>query len=35
MDLHASPTELPELRAFWGSFQARCRRPAGAEALER
>jgi hypothetical protein len=35
MDVHASPTELPERRAFLGAFQVRFRRPAGPEALER
>src|SRR5919204_370887 len=35
MDVHASPDELPELKAFLGSFQVRFRRPEGAEALER
>jgi hypothetical protein len=35
MDVHARPDELPELKEFWGSFQVRFRRPAGADALER
>src|SRR5919198_6254140 len=35
MDVHASPAELPELKAFLGAFQVRFRRPEGTEALER
>ena len=35
MDVHASPTELPELKEFLGAFQVRFRRPEGTEALER
>ncbi len=35
MDVQASPAELPELHAFLGAFQVRCRRPEGREALER
>jgi hypothetical protein len=35
MDVHASPAELPELKAFLGAFQVRFRRPEGADALER
>jgi SRSO17 transposase len=35
MDVHASPTELPELKAFLGALAVRFRRPEGAEALER
>ena len=35
MDVHASPTELPELKEFLGAFAVRFRRPEGAEALER
>jgi SRSO17 transposase len=35
MDVHASPDELPELKAFLGRFQVRFRRPEGTEALER
>jgi SRSO17 transposase len=35
MDVHASPAELPELRAFLGAFQVRFRRPEGRKALER
>jgi hypothetical protein len=34
MDVHASPTELPELRDFLGAFQVRFRRPEGEQALE-
>src|SRR5919109_4050141 len=35
MDVHASPTDLPELHEFLGAFQVRFRRPEGREALER
>lgn len=35
MDVHAGPTELPELHEFWASFQVRFRRPEGRNALER
>ena len=35
MDVHASPTKLPELKEFLGAFAVRFRRPEGAEALER
>jgi SRSO17 transposase len=35
MDVHASPTELPELKEFLGAFQVRFRRPEGGQALER
>jgi DDE superfamily endonuclease len=35
MDVHASLTELPELRAFLSAFQVRFRRPEGTAALER
>jgi SRSO17 transposase len=35
MDVHASPTELPELKEFLDAFAVRFRRPEGAEALER
>src|SRR5215813_3542862 len=35
MDVHASPAELPEVRAFLGAFQVRFRRPEGRAALER
>jgi hypothetical protein len=35
MDVHASPAALPEWPAFLRAFQVRCRRPEGAEALER
>jgi hypothetical protein len=35
MDVPASPAELPELPEVLGAFQVRCRRPAGAAALER
>jgi SRSO17 transposase len=35
MDVHASPSELPELKEFLGAFAVRFRRPEGAEALER
>src|SRR5919106_2661012 len=35
MDIHASPTTLPELEEFLSTFQVRFRRPEGAEALER
>ena len=35
MDMHASPDALPELKEFLGSFEVRCRRPEGADALER
>jgi hypothetical protein len=35
MDVHASPDALPELKEFLGSFEVRCRRPKGADALER
>lgn len=35
MDVHASPTELPELHEFLGAFQVRFRQPEGREALER
>jgi SRSO17 transposase len=35
MDVHASPAELPELRAFLSAFQVRFRRPEGRAALER
>ena len=35
MDVHASPTELPERKEFLGTFAVRFRRPEGAEALER
>ena len=35
MDVHASPAELPELKAYLGAFQVRFRRPAGVDALER
>jgi hypothetical protein len=35
MDVHASPAELPELKECLGTFRGRCRRPEGAEALER
>jgi SRSO17 transposase len=35
MDVHASPTELPELHEFLASFEVRFRRPEGREALER
>jgi SRSO17 transposase len=35
MDVHASPTALPELHEFLASFQVRFRRPEGREALER
>src|SRR5512146_2348184 len=35
MDVHASPTELPDLQEFLASFQMRFRRPEGTAALER
>jgi SRSO17 transposase len=35
MDIHASPTPLPELEEFLSTFQVRFRRPEGEEALER
>ena len=35
MDIHASPTTLPELEEFWSPFQGRFRRPEGEAALER
>jgi len=35
MDVHASPAELSELKEFLGAFRGRCRRPEGADALER
>jgi SRSO17 transposase len=35
MDVHASPTELPELNEFLRTFQVRFRRPEGEQALER
>jgi len=35
MDVHASPTALPELAEFLATFQVRFRRPEGEEALER
>jgi hypothetical protein len=35
MDVHASLTELPELKAFLSVFQVRFRRPEGTAALER
>ena len=35
MDVHAGPTELPELQEFLASFQVRFRRPEGRAALER
>jgi SRSO17 transposase len=35
MDIHASPSTLPELEEFLSTFQARFRRPEGKAALER
>jgi len=35
MDVHAGPTELPEVQEFLASFQVRFRRPEGHAALER
>ena len=35
MAVHASPDELPALKAFLGNFQVRFRRPEGAEPLAR
>ena len=35
MDIHASPTPLPELEEFLSPFQVRFRRPEGEAALER
>jgi SRSO17 transposase len=35
MDIHASPAPLPELEEFLSTFQVRCRRPEGEEALAR
>jgi hypothetical protein len=35
MDVQASLTELPELKAFMSAFQVRFRRPEGTAALER
>jgi hypothetical protein len=34
MDVQASPDVLPELKALWGRFQVRFRRPEGAEPEE-
>jgi hypothetical protein len=34
MDVHASPSELPELREFLAAFQVRFRPPEGAKVLE-
>ena len=35
MDIHASPTTLPELEEFLSTFKVRFRRPEGEAALER
>src|SRR2546428_8516759 len=35
MDIHASPTRLPELEEFLSTFKVRFRRPEGEAALER
>jgi SRSO17 transposase len=35
MDIHASPTTLPELEEFLSAFKVRFRRPEGEAALER
>jgi hypothetical protein len=35
MDIHASPTTLPELEEFVSTFKVRFRRPEGEAALER
>ena len=35
MDIHASPTRLPELAEFLSTFKVRFRRPEGEAALER
>src|SRR5918911_5705961 len=35
MDVHASPTALPEVRELLSTFQVRFRRPEGRQALER
>jgi hypothetical protein len=35
MDVHASPAALPEVPALLNTFQVRCRRPEGGQALAR